>query len=102
MNTEINTKELLASVLSNLPVQTIHPLHKAMLEEACEHALKQKSEYSSIEEMEKAVHLSFLVINPMFQSTMKAMLKVADTVTIDYRGVKDVLTNESAILIPVN
>lgn len=102
MNKEINANELLETVLANLPVQTIHPIHKAMLEEACEHALKQKSEYNSIEEMEKAVHLSFLVINPMFQSTMNAMLKVADTVTIDYRGVKDVLTSESAILIPVN
>lgn len=98
MNTEINANELLEAVLANLPVQTVHPIHKAMLEEACEHLLEKKNEFDSIEEMEKAVHLSFLVLNPMFQSTMNAMLKKADTVTIDYRGVKEVLTSESPIL----
>jgi len=102
MNTEINPKELLESVLTNLPIQTVHPIHKAMLEEACEHVIKQKHEFDSVDQMEKAVHLSFLAINPVFQSTMNAMLKLADSVTIDYRGVKDVLTSESAILIPVN
>ena len=55
-----------------------------------------------MEEMEKAVHLSFLVLNPMFQSTMKAMLEQADMVTIDYRGIKEVLTSESPILKSVN
>ncbi len=102
MNTEINKNALLETVLANLPVQTIHPIHRAMIEEACEHVMKQKDEFDSREEMEKAVHLSFCVLNPVFQSTMIAMLKLADTVTIDYRGVKDVLTRDSAILIPVN
>lgn len=99
---EINLNELLETVLEKLPVKTIHPIHKAMLEEACEHVLKQKDEYESIEEMERAVHLSFNVLNPLFQSTITAMLEKADTVEINYRGVKDVLTSESAILIPVN
>ena len=102
MNKEINVNELLEAVLANLPVQTIHPIHKAMLEESCEHVLKKKDEFGSIEEMEKAIHLSFLVLNPVFQSTMNAALEYADTVTINYRGVKDVLTRDSAILIPVN
>lgn len=98
MNTEINANELLEAVLANLPVQEVHPIHKAMLEEACEHVLKKRNEFDSMEEMVKAVHLSFLVLNPMFQSTMNAMLEQADTVTINYRGVKDVLTSESPIL----
>jgi hypothetical protein len=102
MNIEINVNELFETVLANLPVQTIHPIHKAMLEEACEHVLKQKDEFESIEEMERAVHLSFTILNPIFQSTMISMLENADTVTINYRGVKDILTSESAILIPVN
>lgn len=102
MSTEITTNELLEAVLANLPVQTIHPIHKAMLEESCEHVLKKKHEFGSTEEMEKAVHLSFLVLNPMFQSTMKAMLEQADMVTIDYRGIKEVLTSESPILKSVN
>ena len=102
MSAEINVNELFETVMANLPVQTIHPIHKAMLEEACEHVLKQKDEYGSIKEMERAVHLSFNVLNPVFQSTITAMLEKADKVEINYRGVKDILTSESAILIPVN
>lgn len=98
MNTEINVNELLEAVLANLPVQTVHPIHKAMLEEACEHVLEKKNEFDSMEEMEKAVHLSFLILNPLFQSTMNAMLEQADTVTLNYRGVNEILTSESPIL----
>lgn len=98
MNKEINTNELFNAVLANLPVQAIHPIHKAMLEEACEHVLKKKDEFDSIEEMERAVHLSFMVLNPVLQSTMNAMLEQADTVTLNYRGVNEILTSESQIL----
>jgi hypothetical protein len=102
MSKEITVKELLEAVLANLPVEAIHPIHKAMLEESCEHVLKKQDEFDSIEEMEKAIHLSFLVLNPLFQSTMNAALEHADTVTINYRGVNEVLTSESPILKSVN
>lgn len=98
MNKEINTNELLGAVLTNLPIQSVHPIHKAMLEEACEHVLKRKNEFDSMEQMEKAVHWSFHVLNPIFQSTMNALLEQADSVTINYRGVNEILTKDSPIL----
>jgi len=102
MNTQPQVNELLEAVLSNLPIKIIHPIHKAMLEEACEHALKNKKDSDTFKELENAVHFSFRIINPVFQSTMKAALEYADSVIIDYRGVKEVITSESSLLKSVN
>lgn len=98
MNKEIIVNELLEAVLGNLPVQTIHPIHKAMLGEACEHLLNSSDEFDNIKQMERAVHLSFLAINPVFQYTMNALLEHAHVVNVNYRGLKETLTKDSPIL----
>ena len=56
----------------------------------------------SMEQMEKAVHWSFHVLNPIFQSTMNALLEQAYYVTTIFKGFNDILPKDSPILISVD
>lgn len=96
----MTTKELYNAVLEELPIQEIHPLHKAMLEECCENALANKQGVTDLKTLIFAVQVSFVTCEKALKATLKTSVESfkADGVTLNYRGETYSLPLESSFL----
>jgi hypothetical protein len=59
----MTSKELYYRIISQLQLDTIHPLHKAILEECCETALNNKQSDIDEKQLVFGVQLAFLTSN---------------------------------------
>lgn len=89
---------LYESVLKHLNLVQIHPLHKAIIEECCENAIKSQEEIKELETLIFAVQVSFLTCLSALKGTLVASLKFADTVTLNYREQTFNITKDSVLL----
>ena len=80
--------ELYTSVMQNISVTAIHPLHKAVLEECCENALANEQGVTDEATLRYAVNVAFLTALQVLQGVLRSALETAqaDQVTLEYRG----------------
>jgi len=78
--------ELYQSVVEELNLNEIHPLHKAIIEECCEGALENKQGVKDLETLKFAVQVSFITCLSALKGTIIASLEFADNVNLNYRG----------------
>ena len=92
----MTAEDLYQEVIDNLQIKAIHPLHKAMLEECCEHAINNN--ITDKETLRNAAMIAFMTTNSTLQGTLKAGLKMADNVTLNYRGQSFTIDANSKLL----
>lgn len=92
----MTAKELYEEVIDSLKIKTIHPLHKAMLEECCEHAISNN--ITDKETLRNAAMIAFMTTNTTLQGTLNAGLKMADNITLNYRGQSFTIDTNSKLL----
>lgn len=92
----MTAEELYKEVIESLKVKTIHPLHKAILEECCEHAISNN--ITDNEMLRNAAMIAFMTTNTTLQGTLKAGLKMADNITLNYRGQSFTIDIDSKLL----
>ena len=81
-----------------IPLENIHPLHKAMLEECCENALNNPEKIESKETLKYAVQIAFYTCIETLRGTLKGGLEFADTVNLNYRNQSFTITKDSPFL----
>ncbi|AOR27281.1 hypothetical protein FORMB_02190 [Formosa sp. Hel1_33_131] len=81
-----------------IPLENIHPLHKAMLEECCENALNNPQKVESQDTLKYAVQIAFFTCIETLRGTLKAGLEFADTVNLNYRNQSFTITKDSPFL----
>lgn len=98
----MKTKELYDLVTNDfdkdIPLDKIHPLHKAMLEECCENALKNSQKIENKEILKYAVQVAFLTCIETLRGTLKGGLEYADTINLNYRDQSFEITRDSPLL----
>lgn len=96
----MTTTDLYNEALKKLPIQEIHPLHKAMLEECCENALKNEQGVTDLKTLIFAVQVSFVTCEKALKATLKTSVQGfgADGVTLNYRRQTFSLPLESSFL----
>lgn len=92
--------ELYKMVVGQLPVEQLHPLHKAMMEECCENALNNPQNVIDPDTLIFAVQVAFLTCNSTLKGTLTASLKLAnaDQVTLNYRNQTFIIPKNSALI----
>ncbi|MFP5438967.1 MAG: hypothetical protein ACLGH8_14375 [Bacteroidia bacterium] len=82
----MTSNELYLLVLDKLGNPSVQPLHKAMLEECCEHAVA--SELSEIDSLVLAAQVAFMTCDNTLRATLKASAEAADAdkITLNYRN----------------
>ncbi len=93
-------EELYKSVVDELPIGDLHPLHKAMMDECCETALQSNPEITDKETLTLAVQVAFLTCNSTLKATLNSFLKLADAdqVTLNYRNQTFTIPKNSNLL----
>ena len=81
-----------------IPLENIHSLHKAMLEECCENALNNPEKIESKETLKYAVQIAFYTCIETLRGTLKGALEFADTVNLNYRNQSFTITKDSPFL----
>lgn len=97
----MTTEELYQKVMAELPIKEIHPLHKAMMEECCETALKTPENLKDSDALINGVRIAFITCNSMLKGTLQASLKSFDAnqVTLNYRNQTFIIPDNSPLLI---
>lgn len=93
-------EELYEQVLLDLPIKNIHPLHKAMMEECCETALKNPDNIQDLNALILAVRMAFVTCNSILKGTLQGSLKSFDAnqVTLNYRSQTFIIPDNSPLL----
>ena len=94
----MTSNELYNSVIEQLKIHNMHPLHKAMLDECCENALQNKQGITEKDTLMFAVQVGFVSANALLQGTLKAALAIGDQVTLNYRGQTFIIPKDSPLL----
>ena len=96
----MTTEELYQAVLDKLPNKSIHPLHKAMMEECCENSINNPQNVTDRNTLISAVQIAFITCNSILKGTLEASLKLAnaDQVTLNYRGQSFIIPKNSPLL----
>ncbi|MCA8833347.1 hypothetical protein [Hymenobacter pini] len=96
----MTAEELYTSVIADLAVPSIHPLHQAILEECCENALANDQGITGAIELKKVVHLAFLSALAAAKGILLGALTAADAdqATLQYRGRTFVIPANSTLL----
>ena len=94
----MTTNQLYELVTSKLTIEAIHPLHRAMLEECCEHALA--STELDTQSMVIGAQIAFLECEKMLRAALKASADGlnADEITLNYRGKTFIIKQGSPFL----
>ena len=90
--------ELYQSVIGQLKLNEIHPLHKAIMEECCEKALKNEQGIDDLETLIFVVQVSFLTSLSTLKGLVSSSLEFADNVTINYGGQTFTIPKDSNLL----
>jgi hypothetical protein len=92
--------ELYKKVLEQLPINEVHPLHKAIMEECCENALNNPQNVTDPDTLVYAVQVAFLTCNSTLKGTLAASLELADAdqVTLNYRNQTFVIPKNSPLI----
>ncbi|RTQ45851.1 hypothetical protein EJV47_23770 [Hymenobacter gummosus] len=92
--------ELYDSIVQKLNLTTIHPLHKALLEECCENAVANEQGVTDPEQLRYAVYLAFSAALPALKGVLRGSIEAAqaDQATLQYRGQKFVIPADSDFL----
>lgn len=96
----MNYHELYDSIVQKLSLTTVHPLHKAILEECCENALANEQGVTDLTALQQAVYLAFTVALSVMQGVVRGSLEAAqaDQVNLQYRGQTFVIAADSKLL----
>lgn len=93
-------EELYKTVVGQLPIKELHPLHKAMMEECCENAINNPQQVTDKDTLVLAVQVAFLTCNSTLKGTLAASLQLtdADQVTLNYRNQTFIIPKNSSLL----
>lgn len=93
-------EELFKQVLTDLPIKEIHPLHKAMMEECCETALKNPENFKNTDTLINSVRIAFITCNSVLKGTLQGSLKSFDAnqITLNYRNQTFIIPDNSPLL----
>jgi len=93
-------QDLYARIVQQLKLTTVHPLHKAILEECCENALANEQGVTDEIQLQYAVQVAFLTCLRVMQGVVRGSLEAAnaDQATLQYRGQTFVILANSTLL----
>lgn len=91
-------KELYKKVISNLKIEKIHPLHKAIMEECCENAINNSEKIVDEKMLMYAVQVAFISSLNALIGSLKGGLKLADEITLNYRNQQFIINKNSPLL----
>jgi len=93
-------EELYEQVIKDLPIKEIHPLHKAMMEECCEIAMKNPDNLKDLAALILSVRMAFVTSNSVLKGTLQGSLKSFDAnrVTLNYRNQTFIILENSPLL----
>jgi hypothetical protein len=93
-------EDLYQRVLSDLNIENIHPLHKAILEECCENALNSKNANEELSTLLLAVQVAFITANSALKGLIIGSLKAnqAEQATLNYRNQEFIIKSDSKLL----
>jgi hypothetical protein len=96
----VNYQDLYNDVVQKLNLTSVHPLHKAILEECCENALANEQGVTDLLSLKQAVYLAFPVALAVMQGVVRGSLEAAhaDQVNLQYRDQTFVISSDSSIL----
>lgn len=91
-------EELYQTVVGQLKITDIHPLHKAIMEESCENAINNPQKITDRDTLIYATQVSFLTALSALQGTLKGALELGDQVTLNYRNQTFIIPKNSKLL----
>lgn len=94
----MTAEELYQTVVGQLPVKDIHPLHKAIMEECCENAVNNPQNITDEATLAYAAQVSFITALSTLKGTLKGALKLGDQVTLNYRNQTFLIPKDSKLL----
>ncbi|GGB64337.1 hypothetical protein GCM10007424_00260 [Flavobacterium suaedae] len=97
-NEMLTTNQLYELVTDQLTIEAIHPLHRSILEECCEHVLANTN--LDTQSIVIGVQVAFLACERTLRTTLKASLDSfnADEITLNYRGKTFIIKKDSPFL----
>lgn len=100
MTSKMTTEELYKTVVEQLPIKELDPLHKAMMEECCENAINNPQQVTDKDTLVLAAQVAFLTCNSTLKGTLTASLQLADAdqVTLNYREQTFIIPKNSPLL----
>lgn len=81
----MTSEDLYISVFDSLPIKSIHPLHKAILEEACENVIASKELPLDRSDLILAAKMGFIAGTKTLESVLRAGFEKGDQITLNYR-----------------
>lgn len=96
----MNKDDLYQSIIEDLPIKVLHPLHKAILQECCENALASNTTNVDKTSLVNIVQIAFLTSNSTLKSTLNSALIATGTnqITLQYRNQSFIIDEFSNVL----
>ena len=97
---KITPENIYQEIIKKLSISDIHPLHKAMIEECCETAIKSNPEILDLDILTNAVQIAFLTCNSTLKATLQSAIELqnADEITLNYRKQKFIISKNSTLI----
>lgn len=95
----MTTKELYKKIMEEFKLEKIHPLHQAIMEECCEHAINNPEKLNE-RDLIGAVKIAFYTCNETLRGTLRGSLEAAnaDQITLNYREQSFIIEKDSPLL----